>query len=762
MAPDRGEAVDGAPAAAGESSSDESMPPLVPAGVPDNSLEEERLPDACGDAESSDASSMPDLEPMDEVDLDSAAALSGEKAADAPPPAEENQSKARDYYPTGGIPVTEPQRQRRSGYQRWAAASSASPPGSIPVDAPAPKGSGYVVGSHHIHGFGAGSVGDPEEHTGAGRSAQAVSMCQPCSDELAEGEYGYPKWPEEMRDPDFFKEELRKMRTDPRHNPNLLRDPNDQEFWNETQRFPWAKVLLRREQHWTDRRNVWLEQYKEVEKLNDSRGTVADLLEDCTPATKRLVAPILKYKVTEMLLRNVNEKSKQLDVPFRELMEDSGTASQLETLRKRLDSGGEAEAKRIQDDLEEMVNRWKEEERAKKALEDKERERQLMDMEGLKQALQAAEKAKKDGLVEWERGNWEEAYASWQQGDEALKRFRAPERCVEENKLIFRLHNLLLGNLAQAALKLERWHKALETVDRALAIKDDDHTTWFRKASACQHLGRLEDASRALDRVEEIAVGRPDRYRIVATTARRRTRLEAIERRHATEQRRMFVRSLQKGVFADARDGAIGAAEPTSNPAVAAAGQKSLDEAASAGTQLKADAQPRWRAAAAKPAMVRRGLKPGEFGGGKENLKVDEQAKALGTPQPQPATQATEGRVQLTRDGARNLLTELEKAYLDPWFRQRVDKLSVDVRFDPREFVRHLRGVTLEVQKPVLGRWGFDASQAGVRQMTIALQEHTRGAGADPELRARAEEVGRLPYGTPELQMYERVQSLAE
>lgn len=112
---------------------------------------------------------------------------------------------------------------------------------------------------------------------------------------------------------------------------------------------------------------------------------------------------------------------------------------------------------------------------------------------------------------------------------------------------------------------------------------------------------------------------------------------------------------------------------------------------------------------------------------------------------------------RITRDGAWDLLEDLEAAYTDPWFVKRVDKLIHDVRFDTKAFMGHLGGVALEAQRPVLEKWGFGASKAGVGEMRAAVQEHTRGPGADPRLQETADRVNRALYGTPSLRMYERV-----
>mmetsp|Transcript_23616 Transcript_23616/g.53976 ORF Transcript_23616/g.53976 Transcript_23616/m.53976 type:complete len:118 (-) Transcript_23616:19-372(-) len=113
--------------------------------------------------------------------------------------------------------------------------------------------------------------------------------------------------------------------------------------------------------------------------------------------------------------------------------------------------------------------------------------------------------------------------------------------------------------------------------------------------------------------------------------------------------------------------------------------------------------------------------------------------------------------MRITRDSAWDLLSDLEGAYTDPWFVQRVDKLVIDVAFDTRHFLQHLGPVALEVQKPILEKWGFEPSAEGLLEMRAALRDHTQGPVKDQRLQDRAEAVHRALHGSPHLNMYQRV-----
>merc|ERR1719356_1993726 len=120
-------------------------------------------------------------------------------------------------------------------------------------------------------------------------------------------------------------------------------------------------------------------------------------------------------------------------------------------------------------------------------------ERAAADVQTLAHVMNWGLKCKKDGMLEWERGNWPEAHASWYQADDALRRFKALDGGAADRKLLG-LHGVILNNLAQACIKLGYWRDALVATDAAIEINPDDHKAWFRRAVACEGLGRLGDA----------------------------------------------------------------------------------------------------------------------------------------------------------------------------------------------------------------------------------------------------------------------------
>ncbi|CAJ1431207.1 unnamed protein product [Effrenium voratum] len=504
-------------------------------------------------------------------------------------------------------------------------------------------------------------------------------MAQVCSETFCEEELGYPKWPEEeMKDPTYFRAELQEIRNDPRKNPNHGRSLEDQEFWNEAARQPWAKVLLRKEQFWTERRNVWLKQYGAVIRGNRGRSQVVDQLEDCPMELKRLVAPFLHHRVVENLLLTALEEASELGLPLGDFLPGSELMRELQACCARLAEPNQAVL--MQNELDGRMRAAQEAALKEQEQQAKAQPRTIIDMEGLRVALEYGQKCRKDGLVEYHRGNFEEALHSWRQGDVALRRFRAPLRCEVENAMVRDLHGSVLRNLSQAALRLGEYTEALDTANRAIALTggrglpdawdalglgleaagDIDVKAWFRRHMALEGLGEVQEAAACLLYIEEAAVSRPDGDRLRQDCQRRRDHLRKRQTRSAQEEARMLRLSLKSGVFGDRE---------------AQAAAPSVPEA-----RIPAPAE------SARPSSPR-------------------------------------GQRSLTREGAWEVLEDLLAAYGDSSFVQRVDKLSKDVRFDAREFAPRLARLSFEAQEPILRKWGFEASVLGAKDLKLAVQE---------------------------------------
>mmetsp|Transcript_25598 Transcript_25598/g.82634 ORF Transcript_25598/g.82634 Transcript_25598/m.82634 type:complete len:508 (+) Transcript_25598:324-1847(+) len=474
-------------------------------------------------------------------------------------------------------------------------------------------------------------------------------------------------------------------RTDPRHNPNLKLDQSDPEFWYNAARKPYSKVLLRSEKHWENRRELWIKQYARVEDMNTKREIIAELLEECSNDSKRLLAPIMQFSITMTVLGNLLERAQVQRRDLREILEDRENVNMLQNMRRRLDAGGEQAAADLLREYDAQHGMLAEE-RARELEQVASQERKVADVEVLAAAMNWSQKCKKDGTLEWERGNWAEAHASWRQADETLRQFKAPDRDESANRILFGLHAALLKNLSQACIKLGYWSDALEAAASAVELTPEDHKTWFRKACALEGLGRLDEADDCLRRVDDCAVGRADCERIARDTKARREKLQTLRDKEDATGRQMLGRALEQGIFSGDRDKKVEGAE-----------------------------------AEALKGETKKKTKP---------FQLDDNT-----------------RKKMTPEGAEDLLRDLTDAYRDTGFQMQIFKLARDVEMDKHAFLANLKQVALPLQKPILEKWGFEPSSLGVQEMTRAIADFTRGLRADARVKARADETTMALYG---------------
>jgi len=496
-------------------------------------------------------------------------------------------------------------------------------------------------------------------------------------------ELGYPEYDPKLKDKEYMRQQLQLEMTDPRVNPNLLLSQDDAEFWHNSARKPFNKTLLESEQWWNSRRQTWMKQYDTITDANKKREFIAELLEDCSAETRRLVTPILKYRIVERVLLNLLDQAKEQGLPaekFKDLVEREETRSTLMNMRNRIDLGGQKAAEDMLTSYNALSDRLVSELADRKMAVDRTQPR-IADMQTLGEVLNWSEKCKKDGILEWEKGNFKGAHMSWKLADAGLRRFRAPHYNENENGMRDALHGSILKNLAQVCNKLQLWTEALEAADSAVALDDQDHKAWFRRACSLEGLGRIAEATECLDKIDEIAIGRADRCRINKDTQAKREKYDVIIQRDNDTHQKMAERAIQSEVFSSDRESHVLGIEddrPTGN--------------------------------------------------------VTEQS-------------LSGARRRLTADGAEDLLMDLKSAYSDTTFQKQVFKLSRDMKKNKSEFMRNLGKVALPVQLRVLEKWGFEPSEEGVLEMTRAIQDHTQGKHVDDKLRLQADAVARALYG---------------
>jgi len=359
-------------------------------------------------------------------------------------------------------------------------------------------------------------------------------------------ELGYPQLDPKYRDKEWQKQQLQLDSTDPRHNPNLNRDQNDPEFWYHAARKPFNKALLRTEQHWNSRREVWLKQFEQVKEMNQKRELLAELIEDCSAEIKRLVTPILHFNITMKVLSSFVEKAAKMQKSFEDVISSEESVSLLQGIRNKVDEFGSQAA-------EDMLVEY--DARSRSLAEDRQasdEEKRVADVHTLAQIMNWGQKCKKDGLVEWEQGNWAEAYVSWRQADDTLRPFEAADK--EGGQLLSELHGAVSKNLSQACMKLGYWQEAVKAAETATRLCPEDHKAWFRRSCALEGLGKLDEAEECLNKIDECSVGRPDRSRIAKDTQAKREKLQALRDREQAALKKTVEKALARNVFSEERE----------------------------------------------------------------------------------------------------------------------------------------------------------------------------------------------------------------
>ncbi|CAE7224926.1 unnamed protein product, partial [Symbiodinium sp. CCMP2592] len=627
---------------------------------------------------------------------------------------------------------------------------------------------------------------------------------------ISDDEYrdlGYPQMDPKFRDREWHRKQLQLDSTDPRHNPNLNRDQSDPEFWYHAARRPFNKALLRTEQHWNARREVWLKQFEQVKDMNQRRELLSDLLEDSPADVKRLVTPILHYSITMNVLIGFFEKAEKTRRTFEEVLLDEENLNVLRGIRDRVDAKGD-QAGRIgslgrrnvpcvlechSEAADEMLQEYDARSRpvtlfarsfplksnhcrlhidvelklsiagawsllpsessdeaqgvmaillsfvfrmttclhdlhliwrllasdAQEKKEGEEQERRVADVTTLAQIMNWGQKCKKDGLVEWEQGNYAEARASWRQAHETLRPFKAGDK--ETNELLFELHAAVLKNLAQASMKLGYWNEATKVSTLATQLCPEDHKAWFRRACALEGLGSLDEAERCLQKIDECSVGRPDRLRIAKDTQAKREKLQALREREQASLKRTMEKALGRSVFSEERQ--------VDNEEEAAKDLLEPDEPADQHIDFDLLRTPVLRIPTVNTFAVREAaLESGMWGSLIDGRDKDEDNSS---------------RLYHEKD----LLHALRDAYRDSTFQKQVMKLARDVRGEKRPFLANLAKVALPLQKPVLEKFGFEPSEKGLKEMMRAVQDYTRGPKANAGVKRAADETTVALYG---------------
>lgn len=335
--------------------------------------------------------------------------------------------------------------------------------------------------------------------------------------------------------------------------------------------------------------------------------------------------------------------------------------------------------------------------------------------------------------------------------------------------MVKELHVILLKNVAQAAIKLGHWTDALRAADDCLAIDDQDHKAWFRRACALEGLGRYAEEEEALAQVESIAVGRADAERLQKDVETRRRHVAMLESQHQETEGWQMRKALQQGVFAheELEDTEERLEDLEQELKELEAEEAALEEATAEECPFSVGDCVVLRAAFAEWPAGHRGTVAAVDGDGDMKVLFDGETEAqlilsidfdlftsVGSesaervePEP-PALEKV-----LTVEGAQDLLEALASSYEDSGFQQQVAKLCRDTRWRKEDFMRHLPKVALERQKSILPSFGFEASVQGAQEAEKAIAQAKERAkeAKRAELQQRADAVTRSLFG----EMYE-------
>eukprot|EP00747_Dinoflagellata_sp_TGD_P206785 gnl/TRDRNA2_/TRDRNA2_80444_c0_seq1.p1 gnl/TRDRNA2_/TRDRNA2_80444_c0~~gnl/TRDRNA2_/TRDRNA2_80444_c0_seq1.p1 ORF type:complete len:611 (+),score=156.12 gnl/TRDRNA2_/TRDRNA2_80444_c0_seq1:75-1907(+) len=497
------------------------------------------------------------------------------------------------------------------------------------------------------------------------------------------------------------------------------------------------------------------------EDLEAVHPVLGPMIEECGREVRKVVGPILQHGFVQGLLENAAKDAQERHISFEEALREPQTFMQLVELNDRIRTRGDEEVERLNKRfgymLEHIGKMAPDKEYVKYKKQREEMNKEIPEVGGISSfakvplALDFGNKYKQEGLALFKTEKFREAIDAWQKGDEALKRFGAHKGVTAENKDLIELHCAILRNVAQAAIKLESWNEALDAANRALELNDCDHKAWFRKACALEGIGSVDKSATCLDTIERIAVNLPDRANVLQEIRSKREKLRSMKERSKDDEKQMAQKSLNKGIFANGKDAVAG------------------ERKAPAAFQGKL---PKWQpktagATRAKPSeSVKRGLRPGEF---------HPEPRQAADPQPQAelrpdsfvpvkdkATPSVKrAPVQLTDSAAADLLDDLYDVYTDSLFVERVEKLIGDIDFDVRQFMQHMGSVAVDASKPVLEKYGFEASKKGMAYMQAAIEERSQGPNGNKKLREKALKTRKAMYGPEDCEMYERMLQLA-
>lgn len=460
-----------------------------------------------------------------------------------------------------------------------------------------------------------------------------------------------------------------------------MQDLNSQAFWNEFMRRPDAKAAYQAERQLQGKKMAWLQARDEIDERGRQRQVLAQELERNVPADlKKLITPMFHLRIVQQFLWMVFDecqKSKPVDgllggMSFCEKLRDDRTMAHLQKLRENFQVGGEDRMEKLENQWHDLCNTIYQDEEAKK-----EQKPVSIDVHTLKHVLEFAQECKREGNNKFKEGLYEEALYIYSQGDDCMKKWKVDKHLKNESQWLHDYHIACLKNKSQAALKLELYNTALEAAEAAIELDSQDHKAWYRKVQSLKCLGRFAEAIGGLVELEKIAENCFDRRQILRDCEAERKKIQVAEHKHKHNTREMLGKAFDAEVFSGGRE-------------------QELEHSQRELQRLEEERFQRLK--------------------GPEDEERERKRKVT-------CMTPLERNISLTVALAGELIDELADAYSEQAFQERVAKCARDSGYDKRLFMLRLKDLALQIQKPILQKWGFEGDDGGIREMTAAIRD---------------------------------------
>mmetsp|Transcript_60975 Transcript_60975/g.196454 ORF Transcript_60975/g.196454 Transcript_60975/m.196454 type:complete len:555 (-) Transcript_60975:339-2003(-) len=431
----------------------------------------------------------------------------------------------------------------------------------------------------------------------------------------------------------------------------------------------------------------------------DKQRLAYDFVEEATPETRAKLAPMWKHCFVQWHIYDAGLEALAEGKSLRQSFDEPLLQADLDSLQALFESG----------DLEKAATaeKW-----TWKLLEPSPPAGSLQPWteEVAGPMIKVGREERKEGVVAFEQERYDKAFWHFWQGLKLVA--RAPGSLSGPHA---KLRCDLYKNKSAAALKLQMPRVALGAANEALSIDMRDEKAWYRKSCALEALERQEEAMAALAKAG-LAGAKQDAQaqRAVGRAAAGQPQEPAVAPEEELEP--PLHKLMESLVFIEVGVDSIAATDmimhiqaelgTTPIPATLVFDCPTVYEAV---TVLLSHIN------AADELYYRRKM---------NSTLWRAMCRSLGR---DPVLDSMRGRKSpanwpsYSQDEATAVLLDLKAAYDDESWVQQTMLLARKVAFEQRSFLVGLRSRVLEVQRPILEKYGFDADSEGLRSLECAL-----------------------------------------